>query len=324
MTVWVDDVQLPKKIGNLDADWSHLTASTPRELHDLAGRIGLKVGWFQPRCKTAATCPVIDGVCPHFHYDVTQTKRARAIAAGAVPIGVRDMGRITSARRKQFRSLLGTRPDVLTTGVEQGWADPTQDPTLIDWTVRQAAALVPFEVVDGRPVNPVDPALSFGRNELGQWGENVTADMAVFAHVGDQRYLLMAVRRDGRGCGLPGGFVEPPESVVDAAFRECGEETGLALDQVWCRGRTMTLPARYVRDSRAGREAWIVTVPTVVDLGQVDGLPAVQGADDVKEALWVPADNFLEVCMELAEDNIRMFAAHEAMLHDITNQRWEQ
>jgi len=47
-----------------------------------------------------------------------------------------------------------TDPTVLITGITEGWADPETDPTQIDWPARQAAALIPFEVVDGRPVSP--------------------------------------------------------------------------------------------------------------------------------------------------------------------------
>jgi hypothetical protein len=49
-----------------------------------------------------------------------------------------------------------THPDVFALGVELGWAEPETDPACIDWPSRQAAAAIPFEVVDGRPVNPCD------------------------------------------------------------------------------------------------------------------------------------------------------------------------
>ncbi|WP_246148565.1 hypothetical protein [Nonomuraea turkmeniaca] len=49
-----------------------------------------------------------------------------------------------------------THPDVFTKGIKEGWADPQADPTQIDWTGRQAAAAIPFKVIDGRPVNPCE------------------------------------------------------------------------------------------------------------------------------------------------------------------------
>jgi hypothetical protein len=74
VTVYVDDMRLPARVGQLRARWSHLTADTKTELHAFAARIGLRRSWFQDK--------------PHglWHYDVTDTKRRQAIAAGAVPI----------------------------------------------------------------------------------------------------------------------------------------------------------------------------------------------------------------------------------------------
>lgn len=322
MTVWVDNFRAAKRIGRINGRWSHLTASTPDELHAMADRLGLNRAWFQGRCKTAKTCPVIDGVCPHFHYDVVDAKRVQAIAAGAMSIDLREMGALTSARRRQFRSVLGTRPDVLTDGIEQGWADPILDPTVIDWPARQAVALVPFDVVDNRPVNPVEPDLPYGRNALGHWGERRCADLAVFVHVGGRRYLLMGDRLDGNGCGLPGGRVNPGEDPVDGAFRECREETGLHLDRVAVASRTTVLEPRYVPDPRAGREAWMVTVPVVVDLGQLDRLPPVAGSDDMRAAWWFPAGDFLEVCTEIGKNDLTVFPSHEGMLREIVDQQF--
>src|SRR5947208_1119375 len=51
-----------------------------------------------------------------------------------------------------------THPDVLAAAARgEQWADPETDPTRIDWAPRQAAAAIPFQVIDGRPVNPCDP-----------------------------------------------------------------------------------------------------------------------------------------------------------------------
>jgi hypothetical protein len=51
------------------------------ELHDLAARIGMRRSWFQ------------DKPWPRAHYDVTESKRAQAIAAGAVPVSALEAGR---------------------------------------------------------------------------------------------------------------------------------------------------------------------------------------------------------------------------------------
>ena len=98
MTVYVDNYRCPATVGRLTGRWSHLTADTPEELQAFAARIGLRRAWFQARCRYA-TCPAPDGVCVHYHYDVVDTVRTRAIHAGALSIDVRDFGQLIRVRR---------------------------------------------------------------------------------------------------------------------------------------------------------------------------------------------------------------------------------
>ncbi|GAA0550055.1 hypothetical protein GCM10010172_35150 [Paractinoplanes ferrugineus] len=102
MTVYVDNFRAPATVGRIRGRWSHLTADSPDELHAFAARLGHRRDWFQARCKYAR-CPTVDGVCAHFHYDVVDRNRTAAIALGAVPIDLREMGALVSARRPQFR-----------------------------------------------------------------------------------------------------------------------------------------------------------------------------------------------------------------------------
>lgn len=97
MTVWVDDARIPARVGRVYGRWSHLTADTVEELHQFADRLGLQRSWFQ-RCKRVCAKPGVP--CPHWHYDLVDARRAAAIALGAVPIGIRDMGALVSARRR--------------------------------------------------------------------------------------------------------------------------------------------------------------------------------------------------------------------------------
>jgi Protein of unknown function (DUF4031) len=82
MAVHVDDAQIEAKVRNgrivHDDRWSHLVATTPRELHDFATRtLGLKRSYFQNHW-------------PYPHYDLTSGKRAQALANGAAPIEYGD------------------------------------------------------------------------------------------------------------------------------------------------------------------------------------------------------------------------------------------
>lgn len=59
--------------------------------------------------------------------------------------------------------------------------------------------------------------------------ENVELTVLCLLHK-DGKYLLQdRVKKDWQGYTLPGGHVEPGESIVDAVVREMKEETGLAI-----------------------------------------------------------------------------------------------
>ena len=93
VTIYIDDMQLPARVGPVDGVWSHLLSDLPGEDgHDellaFAGRLGLEARWIQKEGTTTE------------HFDVTEPTRQRALALGAVPIHYgREVARITMAKR---------------------------------------------------------------------------------------------------------------------------------------------------------------------------------------------------------------------------------
>lgn len=59
--------------------------------------------------------------------------------------------------------------------------------------------------------------------------ENVELTVLCLIRKGNQYLLQDRVKKDWKGYTLPGGHVEPGESIVDAIVREMQEETGLTI-----------------------------------------------------------------------------------------------
>jgi hypothetical protein len=110
MTVYVDDWRQPARVRLVNRTCSHLIVGPHddlEELHAFAARIGLRRDWFQ------------DEPWPLAHYHVTEPKRRKAIAAGAVPITWQEAGRqmreaLSSARQTgTAETITRHRPAVL-------------------------------------------------------------------------------------------------------------------------------------------------------------------------------------------------------------------
>jgi len=129
-----------------------------------------------------------------------------------------------------------------------------------------------------------------------------TVDCVV--HCAGHALLVRRKHAPGKGLwALPGGFLEPRESLRTVAIRELLEETALALgekelDRALHEVRVFDQPDR----SQRGRS---ITHAHYFDLG-MPPLPAVLGSDDAAEARWIPIEELPSLEEQLFEDHFQI------------------
>eukprot|EP00565_Helicotheca_tamesis_P007479 CAMPEP_0185727720 /NCGR_PEP_ID=MMETSP1171-20130828/3337_1 /TAXON_ID=374046 /ORGANISM="Helicotheca tamensis, Strain CCMP826" /LENGTH=288 /DNA_ID=CAMNT_0028396349 /DNA_START=182 /DNA_END=1048 /DNA_ORIENTATION=+ len=193
-----------------------------------------------------------------------------------------------------------------------GWADPPDPKTISEeeWSVRKKQSHegeMQFNGENGSPMNPRGRTGLSGRGLLGKWGPNFAADPIVtrfkpVAEVGEGKKLLqmVAIRRSDTGAwAIPGGMVDPGETVSQTVQREFSEEAGNLADdplkaeafrrhseQLFQNGRVVY--EGYVDDPRNTDNAWMETSAMHFHCSEELGrmLPLHAG-DDAAAVAWI-------------------------------------
>jgi ADP-ribose pyrophosphatase len=147
----------------------------------------------------------------------------------------------------------------------------------------------------GRPLNPTGRTGISGRGVLGKWGSNFAVDPIVISKdLRTGEYSLLVIERKDGGWALPGGMVDPGESVTDALFRELEEETKVTraeLESYLIKDWGIDI---YSDDRRSTDNAWIETSARLLlipeELRRRLDIKAGSDADKVK---WLKLDNSL-------------------------------
>lgn len=93
MTIYVDDMRLPARVGPVEGVWSHLLSDLPgaegrAELLAFASRLGVESRWIQN-----------EGTATE-HFDLREPMRQRALELGARPIRYgREVAALVRAKR---------------------------------------------------------------------------------------------------------------------------------------------------------------------------------------------------------------------------------
>lgn len=113
-------------------------------------------------------------------------------------------------------------------------------------------------------------------------------------------HVLLVKRAAYPGKGLwamPGGYINPDESLTQSALRELREETKIGVDD-WTLKECIKRSETFADPHRSARGR-VITHAFLIRLPDRKTLPKVKGSDDAEKAKWVPlaelrADNMFE------------------------------
>ena len=130
----------------------------------------------------------------------------------------------------------------------------------------------------------------------------VTVDALVRCQ--DRVLLIRRGRAPGKGLwALPGGFLEPRDTLWQSCLRELAEETAWPLDEAASRAALRAVQVFEHPDrSQRGRT---LTHAHFLDLGDAP-LPPVRGGDDAQHAEWVPVAQLTALEDQLFEDHFHL------------------
>jgi bifunctional NMN adenylyltransferase/nudix hydrolase len=116
--------------------------------------------------------------------------------------------------------------------------------------------------------------------------------------------LIRRAAAPGKGLlALPGGFIEPRETLYQSALRELKEETHLhLLDATMQHSLKAVVVFDHPDRSRCGRT---ITHAHHFDLGQRE-LPELQAADDALSAQWLPAAELCALESQFHDDHFHI------------------
>lgn len=144
--------------------------------------------------------------------------------------------------------------------------------------------------------------------------------ITVDALVQCQGHVLLVERGQMPGKGLyalPGGYLEPRDTLWQSCLRELREETMLDIhDDTWRQALRTSRVFDHPDRSLRGRT---VTHVFHFDLGY-GRLPQVQGADDAKAALWVPIGELGTMPERFFDDHFFILDGLLQLTHEVPSQ----
>lgn len=184
-----------------------------------------------------------------------------------------------------------------------GWADPRDMKTE---DMREKQSHYPLTLDNkGKPRNPNGRTGMCGRGLLGKWGPNHAADPIVTRIDPTTRCVQMVAikRKDTGEWAIPGGMVDPGESVSATIRREFTEEAGnldgeerarfdSLVTALFAEENKRCIFAGYVDDPRNTDHAWMETTAVHYHCNrEIARRLAVHAGDDAADVTWLNVDD---------------------------------
>jgi len=211
----------------------------------------------------------------------------------------------------------------------QNWADPDLSVAdfkpqwnVIDTNIDRVSECGTYDIVDGRPRNPVGRTGLRGRGALGRWGPNKAADPIVtrwkvidgkrVINENSKKPILQFVAIERRDCAewaIPGGMVDPGEQISSTLKREFMEEALNIADEIEDKREILEAKIEeffssgvevfrgYVDDPRNTDNAWIETMAVHFhdEENKSMGLLPLTAGDDARNVRWMDISRHMKL-----------------------------